>query len=216
MPRVLASVVGTRGHVRRFGVGADERQKHVNVTIGIIDYETTGLHAEDLEEPIELHIQLWTPAGGLDTRPEGSFYRLWLPQGPLHPKAQAANGYTLESWTARGAKYMVVQDMYDLSQWLTEHKIDMWCGCNVGFDLDFFKHMYKRVRAVPPEIGHRKLDVQTLGALLMLTGELNSCSLESMARHLGITNPAPHTSPGDVWTTAAVLEHLAARFLRAG
>jgi DNA polymerase III alpha subunit (gram-positive type) len=188
--------------------------KIMGLTLGIIDYETTGLDPTYLEEPIELHIQLWTPEAGLSLDPAHSFYRLWLPQGPVHPKAQAANKYDYDTWVARGARYMVVQDMYDLSTWLAGNKIDMWCGCNVGFDLDFFKHMYRRVRAVAPDVGHRKVDVQTLGALLMFTGELKKCSLEAMAEHLGIVNPAPHTSPGDVWTTAQVLERFAARFLR--
>lgn len=186
----------------------------MGLRIGVLDYETSGLHPEDFEEPLELHIQIWTPEAGLSLDPADSFYRLWLPQGPVHPKAQAANKYDRDTWISRGAKFLVVEDCYELSAWLAGQKIDMWCGCNVGLDLDFFKWMYKRVRAVPPDVGHRKLDVQTLGALCMITGEIKSCSLDAMSKHVGFQNPAPHTSPGDVVTTVAVLERYAARFLR--
>lgn len=184
--------------------------------LAIIDYETTGLDASQYEEPIELHIQIWTPERGLDLTPEATFYRLWMPQGPVHPKAQEANRFTEESWMARGAVPMRAAHMYQLNAWLDAQKPDMWCGSNVGFDLDFFKFMYRRVRAEPTKMCHRKVDIESIAALLLFTGEIKavSPSLQAIAEHFGIVNPAPHTSSGDVVTTARCLEALAKRLLR--
>lgn len=188
--------------------------------IAIIDFETTGLDP-DFEEAIELYIHLWTPEQGLLPVPEGpltltddAFYRLWFPQGPVAPKAQDVNKFTLLSWKERGAQFLTCEDMYALNSWIQHKAPDMWCGAATSFDTNFLKSTYQRVRVQPAKMTHRISCVQALASPLLFTGELKSVSLESLCKHFGIANKAPHTSRGDVWATAEVLEALCGRYLR--
>jgi DNA polymerase-3 subunit epsilon len=183
--------------------------------LAILDHETTGFDP-DYDESIELFIQIWTPEQGLVPAEQGGvFYRLWMPQGSCSEGAAKVNGYSREAWAARGARPLVVEDLYELNQWLTHHEPDMWAGAATAFDVAFLKGLYKRARASLPKMSHRMVDVQSLALPLLLSGELQSVSLASLASHFGITNPAQHTSQGDVATTAQVLESLCAKYLQA-
>lgn len=191
--------------------------KGKKMKLAVLDFETTGLDT-DYDEAIELCVQIWTPETGLDTSPEGTFYRLWQPQGPAHEGAAKVNGFSREAWEARGARPLCQQDMYDLNIWLAGHAPNMWCGHNAAkFDLPLLHSTYRRVRAKCHSWrgDHRIADTQSLAVPLLFTGELASVSLENVAKHFGVINPAPHTAPGDVFTCVGVLEAMCGRYLGA-
>lgn len=193
---------------------ADTNNMH---KLAILDFESTGLDTR-LDEPIELFIQIWTTDHGLLPGAENCFYRLILPQGEAHPRAAEVNGYSRQGWIDRGARPLCTDDMYELNKFLVGHAPDFWCGHNAAkFDVPMLETTYERVRAKQHKWkgDHRIIDTQALAAPLLFTGEIKGVGLEHLLTHFGITNHAPHTSPGDVVATAALLERLCGRYLGA-
>lgn len=82
-------------------------------------------------------------------------------------------------------------------------------GYNLPFDLSFLERLRRDVGGSPAEIDHHCLDVATLAVDSWAAGDLESCSLRSVASALGV-EPAPpaHRAMADVRTTIEVYRKL--------
>ncbi len=84
-------------------------------------------------------------------------------------------------------------------------------GHNIYFDVDFLKRLFKQA-GIPymNYFSHRTIDTATLIRFFNLTGklELDSASLASACKYLGIKNTRKHNAFSDAVATAKVLQEL--------
>lgn len=179
----------------------------------VADHETTGLDPSR-HESIELFAQIWDAGSGrVPAEQDGTFHRLWLPQGECDPGAAKVNGYTREGWIARGAQPMTAADLIAYDSWIAKWAPESFGGCATHFDVRFTDAMFRRVRVTPANfVTHRQDDIQSLARPLMIAGLMGKPSLNEICKFLGVVNSAPHTAPGDVAATIDCFERLLSRY----
>ncbi len=84
-------------------------------------------------------------------------------------------------------------------------------GHNVFFDEEFVYSYLITKKNWQQFVSYRRLDTQVIAQYKKMKGELPeavSGSLESLAKHYDVVNPAPHTGKGDTLTTVSVLQRM--------
>ncbi|MBC7174050.1 MAG: hypothetical protein H5U40_16530, partial [Polyangiaceae bacterium] len=88
-------------------------------------------------------------------------------------------------------------------------------GHNVGFDWDFLEAGFRRAGLVLPSVDYHRLDTASLAWPLVVTGELQSMSLDAVAKLFGLDRPHPHRALADARCALEVARRLVER-MRAG
>lgn len=157
-----------------------------------IDTETTGLDPSK-HELLEISILREK------SPPTHAEYDMWItykikPERieDASPQALKINGYTPEDWVDAVPFAEVAEEIAAL---LTDCLV---VGHNVDFDLNFINAALRRA-GVEAKISYHKLDTTTLAYEHLHQKGLDSLSLASVCKHLGVTNAGAHTASADVY-----------------
>ena len=161
-----------------------------------IDTETTGLDP-NVHEILEIAVVTETVDPEDPSRPTVpvTWSRKILPQHiqTASPQALAINGYDPERWKD-------AVPFKDIAEELADRLRDGVCvGHNVSFDLGFLSSAFKSA-GFNINLGHRHVDTLTLAYTRWgLEGEIDSLSLDTLRKHLGIEIDHHHTASKDAW-----------------
>ena len=159
--------------------------------ICVIDTESTGLDQQD--EPVSVAVVLLEiePIKGKLIREVDSYHGLREPSVPIHPKAQAVHGMSLEH--LRGASL----DMQKLRKIVDS--ADIFVAHNAPFDR-------RMISKVVPALMHAKW-VCSINSLRWLWNEVSpkSASLDTICKILEINRPSPHNAMADCQALITVL-----------
>lgn len=162
-----------------------------NKLVCVIDTETTGLDQRD--EPISVAVVLLEiePIKGKLIREVDSYYGLREPSVPMHPKAQAIHGMSLEQ--LRGASF----DMKKLRKIVDS--ADILVAHNAQFDR-------RMISKVVPGLMHAKW-VCSINSLSWLWKEVSpkGASLDAICEVLELDRPRPHNAMADCRALITVL-----------
>lgn len=139
--------------------------------------------------------------------------RFFFPKGEVPESASAVNGYSLESWTAKGAlppSSLVVHLKYDLEHDVLPNKC-IPLGHNVQFDLRFFQKYGPRT-TLRNALDYHGADTMMLAiALDQAFGTRGSYKLTELCKRFEIPLEGAHDSMHDVEATVELYRRLVAR-----
>jgi len=168
--------------------------------IAITDLETTGIDPRR-HEIIEMGLLV------VDQNSLGVMESLDLKVRPEHlktasPNALLLNGYNEDDWI----------DAVSLSRAMTEYsrrvKGAIFCSHNVTFDWSFMEEAF-RTTGVTATLDYHRLDLFTMGWMLLKGQGLSDFNLNKLAKNLGIgEEPMPHRAINGARTAYEVLKRL--------
>jgi len=162
--------------------------------LAVLDTETTGLDPIENEIiEIAVHIPTLNIHWVRKIKPE----RIET----AHPKALEVNGYTPEKWEDAGTAAEVLEEA---------NKLLAGCvllGQNISFDIGFYNAACKRL-GIKPSYDRRYVELYTLAYIHLVPCGLNSISLHSVCKFLGLSNVGEHTAMADVYRTWAAYQML--------
>ena len=120
-------------------------------------------------------------------------------QGEYHEKAGTFAG---TDWSQAWAREHAMRDLFGRMEGA------YICGQNVGFDLNFLRAEAKQMGMMFPRIKYHVIDTVPMCAPLLVTGRLQSLSLEVTRKWAGCEGKQAHRALGDVMDTIAVFRRL--------
>ena len=157
--------------------------------IAFVDVETTGLDPSrhDIVEigvvRVDADTLMVQGEKSVLVKPERLF--------DAEDEALAINGFSMAAWKhalpLREA-LAVVLPLLDRA---------LIAGHNVAFDWSFLTASFRRADLALPSVDHHRLDTASLAWPLMASGEIESLSLDSVCRYLGIERRRPHRALDD-------------------
>lgn len=124
------------------------------------------------------------------------------PSKPVHPKAAAVNGYTVEKWAATAID--PIPAMHEL---MHRARQTMFCAHNAPFDWGFFEPLMKHAGRRWTGDYH-KLDTVGMAMPLFVRGKVPSLKLGVLAEYFNIDPGEAHTAMADVHTCRQVFLRL--------
>jgi DNA polymerase-3 subunit epsilon len=152
--------------------------------IAFVDLETTGLDPV-IHEIVELAVIC------VDSRSLAVIEAIELRIRPEHLetadlKALSVCGFDEDSWKDAVSLREALETITPLLEGA------LIAGHNVGFDWAFLEAGFHRVELPLPEADYHRLDTASLAWLLVANGELDSMSLDAVAKRIGLERPRPH------------------------
>jgi len=139
--------------------------------------------------------------------------RFFFPKGEVPESASAVNGYSFESWTAKGALPAVslpVHIQYDLEHDVLPNKC-IPLGHNVQFDLRFFQKYAPRA-TMRSALDYHGADTMMLAiALDQAFGQRGSYKLVELCKRFEVPLVGAHDSMQDVAATVELYRRLVGR-----
>ena len=171
-----------------------------NMKLVFLDTETTGL-TNFRHDIIEIALVIVEDG---ETTFEKSYK--FHPERPKNadPKALLVNGYTEEAW--KGAYKWSTEACERLAKHIEGGVV---IGHNIKFDIGFLKALFQRYKVkckFPPEI-----DTKSLAMILWGDEGLNSLSMDSIRKHVGLSNIGAHTALKDTKDCMFIWEMFQAR-----
>ncbi|ADO70451.1 3'-5' exonuclease [Stigmatella aurantiaca] len=177
-------------------------------TLCFVDLETTGLDASR-HEVLEVAV-LRVDARSLKVLAEYEARVQPTRLADAHPEALAVCGYSDEEWRDALSLEEVLATVTPLLAGT------LVAGHNTSFDWGFLVEGYRRTALTLPSVDYHRLDTASLAWPLLATGEVESLSLNALARHFGIHRPTPHRAMADARCALEVARRLAVRMSRGG
>ncbi|CAM4493694.1 3'-5' exonuclease [Corallococcus exiguus] len=177
-------------------------------TLAFIDLETTGLDASR-HEVLEVAI-LRVDARSLTVLAEYEARVQPTRLADADPAALAVCGYSDEEWRDALPLEEVLATVTPL---LTGTLV---AGHNTSFDWGFLVEGYRRTELPLPSVDYHRLDTASLAWPLLATGEVESLSLNALARRFGLHRPSPHRAMADARCALELARCLAVRMARGG
>lgn len=177
-------------------------------TLAFIDLETTGLDASR-HEVLEVAI-LRVDARSLKVLAEYEARVKPTRLADAHPEALAVCGYSDEEW--RDA--LPLEEAFATVTPLLAGTLV--AGHNTSFDWGFLTESYRRTELTLPSVDYHRLDTASLAWPLLATGEVESLSLNALAKRFGLHRPTPHRAMADARCALEVARCLAVRMARGG
>ena len=169
-------------------------RKMRGMNLAFTDTQTTGLDALQ-HEIIEIYLAITDLKGSILSERQWNMHPRWLDRAEA--KALEVNGYTRESWDAKGV-VLHDQAMREYAD-LTENCILI--GYNAWYDWTMIEAELKR-QSVEWKGDYHVIDVASMIFPKFATNEsAESISLSSMCSSLGISNEGAHTGKADVHRT---------------
>ncbi|MFP2962566.1 exonuclease domain-containing protein [Myxococcus sp. 1LA] len=177
-------------------------------TISFIDLETTGLDSSR-HEVLEVAI-LRVDARSLKVLAEYEARVLPTRLADAQPEALAVCGYSDEEWRDALPLPEVLATVTPL---LTGTLV---AGHVPSFDWGFLVEGYRRNGQPLPSVDYHRLDTASLAWPLLATGEVESLSLNALAKRFGLHRPSPHRAMADARCALELARCLAVRMARGG
>jgi DNA polymerase III subunit epsilon len=177
-------------------------------TLAFIDLETTGLDASR-HEVLEVAV-LRVDARSLQVLAEYEARVLPSRLASGHPEALAVCGYSDEAWRDALPLQEVLATVAPLLAGT------LVAGHNTSFDWGFLVEGYRRTGMALPSVDYHLLDTASLAWPLLATGEVESLSLNALAKRFGLHRPTPHRAMADARCALEVARCLAIRMSRGG
>ncbi len=177
-------------------------------TLAFIDLETTGLDASR-HEVLEVAV-LRVDARSLKVLAEYEARVRPTRLADAHPEALAVCGYSDEEWRDALSLEEVLATVTPL---LTGTLV---AGHNTSFDWGFLVESYRSTALPLPSVDYHRLDTASLAWPLLATGEVESLSLNALAKHFGLHRPSPHRAMADARCALELARCLAVRMARGG
>ncbi|ADO70347.1 3'-5' exonuclease [Stigmatella aurantiaca] len=177
-------------------------------TLAFIDLETTGLDASR-HEVLEVAI-LRVDARSLKVLAEYEARVQPTRLADAHPEALAVCGYSDEEWRDALPLREVLATVTPLLAGT------LVAGHNTSFDWGFLVEGYRSTELPLPSVDYHRLDTASLAWPLLATGEVESLSLNALAKHFGLHRPTPHRAMADARCALEVARRLAVRMSRGG
>jgi DNA polymerase-3 subunit epsilon len=151
------------------------------------DCETGGLEPHEADM-VEVAVVLTDPSGEQVLK---EFCAKVFPKKPVHPKAAAVNGYTVEKWA---------QEAVDLDgpmiEMLSMAREAVFVSHNTPFDWGFFSAaMAQRQQRWPSN--YHKIDTVAMSMPLLKFGRVNNLKLETLVPYFGFRQEDAHTALSD-------------------
>ena len=152
------------------------------------DCETGGLSPREADM-LEVACIVTDPTG---VTVIGEYSAKVFPKKPVHPKAAAVNGYTIEKWATEAVELdTAMVTMLGMAQ------NAMFVAHNTGFDWSFFERaMAQRYQRWPGD--YHRPDTVALAMPLLMADKVPNLKLETLAKYFGISHEAAHTALSDV------------------
>ncbi|WP_408891550.1 exonuclease domain-containing protein [Myxococcus faecalis] len=177
-------------------------------TLAFIDLETTGLDASR-HEVLEVAV-LRVDARSLKVLAEYEARVQPTRLTDAHPEALAVCGYSDEEWRDALPLQEVLATVTPLLAGT------LVAGHNTSFDWGFLVEGYRRTELAMPRVDYHRLDTASLAWPLLATGEVESLSLNTLAKRFGLHRPTPHRAMADARCTLELARCLAVRMARGG
>ncbi|RKG90440.1 3'-5' exonuclease [Corallococcus sp. CA049B] len=177
-------------------------------TLAFIDLETTGLDASR-HEVLEVAV-LRVDARSLKVLAEYEARVQPTRLADAHPEALAVCGYSDEEWRDALPLQEVLATVTPLLAGT------LVAGHNTSFDWGFLVEGYRRTELTLPSVDYHRLDTASLAWPLLATGEVESLSLNALAKRFGLHRPTPHRAMADARCALEVARCLAVRMARGG
>nr|BDT32057.1 3'-5' exonuclease [Myxococcus sp. MH1] len=177
-------------------------------TLAFIDLETTGLDASR-HEVLEVAV-LRVDARSLKVLAEYETRVQPTRLADAHPEALAVCGYSDEEWRDALPLHEVLATVTPLLAGT------LVAGHNTSFDWGFLVESYRRTELALPRVDYHRLDTASLAWPLLATGEVESLSLNTLAKRFGLHRPTPHRAMADARCTLELARCLAVRMARGG
>ncbi len=161
------------------------QMKMRNRPIYFIDVETTGLSHNDkiIEFCIVRYHNGYATSIQSKVDPDGV---------PVHPQAQAVNGYSPEKWSDA----ITQEEAYEKIRLFTQDR-GVWIGHNVKFDLGFLSRLYKDHGASLN--ARRTVDTYAIAFEHLVPMGLKSLGFDEIRRFLGWKVHKHHSAFQDAW-----------------
>ncbi|MBU8900655.1 3'-5' exonuclease [Corallococcus sp. M34] len=177
-------------------------------TLAFIDLETTGLDSSR-HEVLEVAI-LRVDARSLEVLAEYEARVQPTRLADAQPEALAVCGYSDEEWRDAISLQEVLATVTPLLAGT------LVAGHNTSFDWGFLTTSYARSGLALPSVDYHRLDTASLAWPLLASGEVESLSLNALAKRFGLHRPSPHRAMADARCTLEVARCLAVRMSRGG
>jgi DNA polymerase III epsilon subunit-like protein len=173
-----------------------------NTRLFFFDSETGGLSPAEADM-VEVACILTDPTGQhiLD-----EYQARIFPTKPVHPKAAAVNGYTVEKWASTAID--PVKAMHEL---MHRSQNAMFAAHNAAFDWGFFEPLMRQAGR-RWQGDYHKLDTCALAMPLYMSCKIPNLKLETLAAYFGIDPGEPHRAMSDVRTCRQVYLRLMKMF----
>jgi DNA polymerase III alpha subunit (gram-positive type) len=153
-----------------------------------VDLETSGLSATN-DEIIELAAILTDPSGRITLK---EYCTKIFPEKPVHPKAAAVNGYTIEKWAGEAINLNTA-----LKEFVMMAKDTVMVAHNINFDWQFIEENIKRNQMRWPGYYNRGCTM-SLSFPLLKKGLIENCKLATVCAFFSIEQKEAHTAMSDV------------------
>jgi DNA polymerase-3 subunit alpha (Gram-positive type) len=153
-----------------------------------VDLETSGLSATN-DEIIELAAILTDPTGRMVLK---EYSTKVFPEKPVHPKAAAVNGYTVEKWAGSAVSLNVA-----MKEFIVMAKDTVMVAHNIDFDWRFIEENIKKLQMRWPGYFNRACTMN-LSFPLLKKGVVENCKLGTICDFFSIDKGEAHTALSDV------------------
>ncbi|MCP3167381.1 3'-5' exonuclease [Myxococcus qinghaiensis] len=177
-------------------------------TLAFIDLETTGLDSSR-HEVLEVAI-LRVDARSLKVLAEYEARVQPTRLADADPAALAVCGYSDEEWRDALPLREVLATVTPLLAGT------LVAAHNTSFDWGFLVEGYRRTELPLPSVDYHRLDTASLAWPLLATGEVESLSLNALAKRFGLHRPSPHRAMADARCALELARCLAVRMSRGG